>query len=351
MLDPGQHLPVALSAATLERFIKPILNGFDRALMGASHRRCLNVAGAAITVVSNDVDYIDQAARALATGPANSGRPCRIAVLSAQDQACLEPIWPFGQFNERELEACLARTQYRMHYMPDLNYWQIFDVVNAIGIQWTTDKGAHPPWDSGSPLRNFVQWHLGSDTTSLLHGGTLAVSGVGVLLAGEGGAGKSSTVLTGIFGGLQSVGDDYVLVDSGDLTARPVFDTLKQDEAGLRRLGQWGHPAIPKRANWQGKHQFYMPDVAQGDPVSAIALRAILLPELTHGVKTTLISTDAKTAFLALAPSGVSQIHCDRPRLFGVAGQVVRQLPAHRLCLGTDPDEIRGALQRFLEGL
>lgn len=192
---------------------------------------------------------------------------------------------------------------------------------------------------------------LGATDTSLLHGGTLALNGNGVLLAGEGGTGKSSTVLAGIFLGLQSVGDDYVLVDAAKRTARPVFNTLKQDETGLRRLGQWGHAAVPKAVNWQGKHQFYLPDVVEGASASYIDLKAILLPHFTHGDQTSISQIDAKSAFIALAPSGVSQIHCDRARLFSVAGQVARQLPAFRLNLGTEPNEIVAVLRQFLEEL
>jgi hypothetical protein len=272
-------------------------------------------------------------------------------VISAEDRLSATPFWPPNRFREREIEAILSKTPYRIHFFDDLNFWQVFDVDRAVGIQWMATRDGYPVWDAGSPLRNFVQWHLGANDTSLLHGGTLALDGTGVLLAGEGGAGKSSTVLAGIFAGLQSVGDDYVLVDASKQTACPVFDTLKQDESGLRRLGQWGHAAIPKGANWQGKHQFYMPDVTEGVLASQIDLKAILLPHLTYGDQTSITEIDAKSAFIALAPSGVTQIHCDRPRLFSLAGQIARQLPAYRLDLGTDPDEIVTVLRQFIRKL
>lgn len=326
-----------------------MLADFEAVFGNTKHHRLLDVAGATIDVGCNDIEYLDQASRALAARQGSHGKNCKIAVLNADDAACRIPVWTPTGFPEREIEAFLADTPYKLHYFDTLNFWQIFDTERSIGIQWMTAKDAFPPWDPGSPLRNFVQWHLGSETISLLHSGTLALSDSGVLLAGEGGAGKSSTVLAGIFGGLQSVGDDYVLVDINALTARPVFDTLKQDETGLRRLGQWEHSAIPALANWQGKHQFYMTEVVSDPLPASIALRAILLPELTYGNNTYVTPVGAKEAFLALAPSGVSQIHCDRARLFNVAGSVARKLPAYRLSLGTDPDEIVDAIRSFLE--
>ena len=350
-MTDAKNSDVLFSEQNLLSSIEAVLSGFETAFDGALHHRHLEVAGTTIDVASNDPDYLAQAARALATRAGTDGRRCKIAVISAQDHACKMPVWQSGAFSERNLEAILAGTPYRLHYYSDLNFWQIFDADRAVGIQWMATKDAYPRWDSGSTLRNFVQWHFGTDTASLLHGGTLALSGKGILLAGEGGAGKSSTVLAGIFGGLQSVGDDYVLVDAKTLTARPVFDTLKQDEAGLRRLGHWGHPAISLVPNWQGKHQFYLPEVAHDALPASITLQAIALPELTHGARTTVVPISAKEAFLALAPSGVSQIHCDRARLFAVAAQVSRQLPAYRLRLGTEPGEIVDAIRRFLKVL
>lgn len=347
-LSPKAPMPL-FSEAGIVSMIEAFLYSFETVFSSATHHRKLNVAGATFEVASYDLGYIDQAARALSTREGASTTSCRIAVINANDNACAAPVWPFETFHEREVEAALAKTQYRLHYFSDLNFWQVFDTQRKIGIQWMTAADGSPLWDSGSPLRNFVQWRLGGKTASLLHGGTLALAECGVLLAGAGGAGKSSTVLAGIFGGLQSVGDDYVLVDSETLTARAIFDTLKQDEAGLRRIGQWDHAAIPKEANWQNKYQFYLPDVGAGALPASIALRAILLPKLTHGPTTTITPISAKEAFLALAPSGVTQIHCDRARLFSVAGQVSRKLPAYQLQLGTQPDEIVGVLRQFLE--
>ncbi|MCG3267385.1 hypothetical protein [Yoonia sp. I 8.24] len=328
--------------------IESLLAGFDDAFASVAYKRSLNVAGSTFHVGSNDPAYLDQAERALATRDVPSVSQCRIAVINADDRLCPTLFWPPNRFREREIEAVLSTTPYRIHFYDDLNFWQVFDVDRAVGIQWMATRDGFPAWDAGSPLRNFVQWHLGANDTSLLHGGTLALGGTGVLLAGKGGAGKSSTVLAGIFAELQSVGDDYVLVDATKRTARPVFDTLKQDEAGLRRLGQWGQAAIPNRANWQGKHQFYLPDVTRGVLSPQIDLKAILLPHLAFGDQTSVTEIDAKSAFIALAPSGVTQIYCDRPRLFSVAGRIARQLPAYRLDLGTDPDEIVAVLRQFI---
>ena len=59
-----------------------------------------------------------------------------------------------------------------------------------------------------------------------------------VVVTGMSGSGKSSTTLAGLVNGLDSAGDDYVLVDPGPpVVAHAVFTVLKQDRPGLRRAG------------------------------------------------------------------------------------------------------------------
>lgn len=351
--EPRQQIKArstAVDERNLVAAIEDVLSDFDAIWQAAPHEADLTIAHARFHLRSVCPDYLTQARRALANRPGPARSACRIAVVTQDSPALAAPYWQGDVFRERSMEALLAATPYRLHFMPDLQFWQIHDRDRAIGLQIMPGRDSFPPWDPGSPLRNFLQWQLSHEAGSLLHAGTLGLGKRGVLLAGEGGSGKSSTVVAGLFGGLTSVGDDYVFVDTDRLIARPVFETLKQDHAGLQRLRRDAHPAIPREENWQGKRQFYMPDLAGPPLPDALPLSALLLPEITGGNRTALTPATGKEAFLALAPSGVMQIPCDRPRLFALAAEVARRLPAYRLTLGTDPQEIVQVLRGFLEG-
>lgn len=346
---PVKERRIVFDEHNLVAAIERVLSDFEAIWQATPHQAEVTVAHGRFQLRSQHPDYLTQASRALASRGAPTRTTCRIAIVTLANPALTAPDWPTSTFRERPMEALLSETPYRLHYFPELQFWQIYDRDRAIGLQIMPTHDGFPPWDPGSPLRNFLQWHLGGETGSLLHGGTLGLGDRGVLLAGEGGSGKSSTVLAGIFGGLSSVGDDYVYVETDTLIARPLFETLKQDRAGLERLNRHTHPAIPQEDNWQGKRQFYMPDVAARPMPEALPLCALLLPQITGGNRTALAPVTRKEAFLALAPSGVTQIHCDRQRLFRIAAEVSRQLPAYRLTLGTDPQEIVYVLRRFLE--
>ncbi|WP_342071656.1 hypothetical protein [Yoonia algicola] len=328
-----------------------VFDHFDAMFAEAPYERSFGIAGQRFTVRSCSDAYLSQAERALASTPSTCQSGTRIAVGVAGKGGFPKLTWGSQYFVERGVEAALAKTRYRLHHFPDKSFWQVFDRQTGSGVQIMPTEHGYPDWDPGSPLRNFLQWQLAKDGGALIHAGSLAVDGRGVLLAGAGGSGKSGTVLSGILHGLQTVGDDYVFVDPASLTAYPLFDTLKQDHAGLKRLQLEDHPAIPKQVNWQNKYQFYLSDFGEAGRPDHIQLGALLLPKVSGAAKTTLTTATAKEAFLALAPSGVSQIPGDRPLLYAVAAEVSRRLPCYRLDLGPDPAEIARAIRQCIAEL
>ena len=258
------------------------------------------------------------------------------------------PAWSDAYFRERDVEGALQGGRYRFHYFDECDFWQVYDREARVGVQLMSRPEGYPAWDPGAPLRNFVHWRLLDGGSGLVHAGTLGAGGRGVLLAGAGGSGKSGTVLTGLHHGLHSVGDDYVAVGfEPDCTASRAFRTLKQDPEGLARVGI--APPAGDRVNWQGKHLLRIEDVARVPQPDCLTLCAICLPVVAHAPRTTFTEGAARDAFLALAPSGITQIPSARPEMFAFTARLSRALPVFHVALGTDPREVAEAFAEFLE--
>ena len=126
----------------------------------------------------------------------------------------------------------------RGFYHHDAPSWQFYDRATATGVLTLPGPLDIPPWESGSPFRLFLHWAYAAAHMRLTHAATLGLGGFGALITGASGSGKSSTALAGLLNGLDSVGDDYVLVEQGArVVAHPVFTVFKQDREGLRRAG------------------------------------------------------------------------------------------------------------------
>lgn len=275
---------------------------------------------------------------------------CRIFIAHPGIDGIPEPArWGDAHFTEYGFAERLAEAGLRGHYFHDLDFWQVYDPQRHVGVQLMTSADAFPPWEPAAPLRAFLHWDYAARGMRLTHAGTLGANGKGVLLAGAGGAGKSGTVAAGLLNGLDSVGDDYVLIDlAGGVTARPLFSTLKQDPQGFARLGLKQRLKIDSRLNWQGKHTFHIADIAPRPVAAALDIVALVVPHIGGGEASSIMPVSRRDAMIALAPSGIMQMPGERESGFRFFGDLTRLLPSYRLSLGTHPEEIAGTVADFL---
>ena len=342
---------LALAEDRLEERLAALFRHFDATWGAAPLQRSCRLADSRVEIRSGLQNYLDLCDLALLSADLPGAEGGRFLVSCSGSDACPELRWSSPFFREREIESALRDTRYRLHFHADLGFWQAYDRESGRGWQIMRDKSGFPAWDPGSPLRNLMHWHLSETGGSLIHAGTLLHAGRGALFAGGGGAGKSGTVIAGILQGLRTVGDDYVGVKPASLRAYPVFKTLKQDEQGVARLGLQGHRAIGAERNWQNKYQFSVDQIGHGVLADSIPIDVVLLPRVTGHASTRFEPVSAIEAFLALAPSGVSQIPGDRTVQARAAATLLRQVPSYCLWLGTKPSEIVAALCEFLENL
>lgn len=340
---------VCLDSIGLTDRLPHLFDGFDRRFSAARAEVRFRIAAVEFLCRSVDRPYCDILGRML---------PVDVSPLAPQVRILVDlpggagwPRWTGPYFREREVEATLADVPLRLHFHDQTDFWQVFDRPAMRGLQLMRDGAGYPDWDPGSPLRNLIHWALVERGAGLIHAGTLGIGGRGVLLAGTGGSGKSGTVLAGLLHGLHSVGDDYVAITTADgITAHRAFCSLKQDPAGFDRLGLAGRLGGDMALNWQGKHLFTFGDLGLPPQPDSLPIVALCLPRVSRARRTTFERVSAREAFLALAPSGITQIPCARPETFHLCATVSRDLPAYRVALGSDPAEIAAAFSGFLQG-
>jgi hypothetical protein len=305
------------------------IHSFDDAMAEAARRNLIRFSGAVsfptlemtVSIIHEGVPGSPAAARWSASEPY---MPHRVA---------------------RTLDAAGLRAEYYF----ELGHWHVCDPSLGIAAQVMRRPGLYPPWETGAPLRPFLHWHYARRGMRLTHAGTLGLDGKGVLLAGAGGSGKSGTVIAGLLNGLQSVGDDYVLLNADQgISAYPLYATLKQDPAGYERLGLGRLLPPGGGLNWQGKHQFLIDQIApQGLPPS-LEIGAMLVPRVADARRTTIAAMPRAEAMMALAKSSIYQMPGERESGFRYLGMVTRRLPCFRLDLGREPVEITDTIGNFI---
>jgi hypothetical protein len=117
-----------------------------------------------------------------------------------------------------------------------LNLWH---KERRIGLYWTLDSRTLPTYEWAAPLRTQLHWLGSHHGLQLTHAAAVGLEGRGLLLAGKGGSGKSTTSLACWSAGWQFVSDDYCWVGHEPRTrAYAVYKTAKLLPAASD-LPQW----------------------------------------------------------------------------------------------------------------
>lgn len=227
-------------------------------------------------------------------------------------------------------------------FQPAKNTIMLLNKKRNLGIYWVHDASTVPYHDKASPLRLIFQRWMRMHSYQAIHAGAVGFHGGGVLLAGKGGSGKSTTSLNCLNSGLLYVGDDYCLItedpvpyvyslyNTGKLYARDIelFPSLKpalsnQEQLDVEKALYFFHRCFPEK-------------MSAGFP-----LRAILIPEISGQTNTKLKRVSPARGFLALSPTTIFQMpRADQADANRFLDRFVRKLPNYILELGTDLSQI-----------
>ena len=184
-----------------------------------------------------------------------------------------------------------------------------------------------------------------------MHAGAVGRDDGGVLIAGRGGAGKSTTSLACLDGGLLYAGDDYTLVDVDRPMVYGLYSTAKLRPENLHRFPHLA--ALVDNAD-ELETQKAMLFLYRHRPEllsSGFPVRAIVLPRVTGRPHTEIAPATAHDALAAIAPTTMFQLPGALPELFAKVRRLTRAVPCYWLDAGTELSEIPVAVDELLTSL
>jgi hypothetical protein len=215
------------------------------------------------------------------------------------------------------------------------------------GLFWANDGRALPAWEPTAPLRNLFSWALVDFGLVLAHAAVVGTAAGGVLLAGRGGSGKSTTAMVCVDAGWRYVSDDYCVLDASEQpTAHALYGTAKLWPEALARL-----PRLAAAAAYQRDDAKLILDLTgsfSGSLTECLPLRAVVVPTVAPATGT-LRRLPVAAGARALAPSTLFQIPGARGSSLGVIAEILRRVPVFGLDVGPDFEAIPDALSRAME--
>lgn len=110
------------------------------------------------------------------------------------------------------------------------------DREKCLGVVWYPAATALPSWEKARPLIHAFKALFPVSRLMPVHGAAVAFGERGILIAGGGGAGKTSMSLACVEAGWRYVGDDCVLVGGAPLRAFNLFRSARLREEMFTRL-------------------------------------------------------------------------------------------------------------------
>jgi hypothetical protein len=293
-------------------------------------------------------------------------RPDRpIAMVSAWDtdsSGVPVPPFPWSRWDVRErgeirgFNTARIRTVYHGDLtVPDLGFHALSmcDLSSRSAIFWVQGCERLPWWEHVEPLRPALHWTLSGPSLHFVHAACVSNADGGVLIAGKGGSGKSTTALACVNAGYGFLGDNYVLLatNGGRPVAHCLFGNVKVRNPTLALLP--GSANAQELRDENGEER-YIIDVAREHPDlirRETLIEALVVPRLVASGQTRIRQGSPAEGLLALAPSTIFQLPGDGRGAFHTMTELVKSVPTYVVELGGDPAEAPPVIAGLLRSL
>ena len=217
----------------------------------------------------------------------------------------------------------------------------MLDVEQSSALYWIRDARRVPSWETAAPLRTVLHWWMGTRGRQLVHAAAVGTPAGGVLLAGKGGSGKSTTALACLESDLLYLSDDYTLLSADPMPyAHSLYSSAKVDAAAAQRLPHLTRAVAEADRFDCDKALIFVAERYPEKMARGFPTRAILLPRVTHGSHTSVRETSSAAGLRALAASTVFQLAGAGHRDLQAVAALVRRTPCFDLLLGQNVGDV-----------
>jgi hypothetical protein len=220
------------------------------------------------------------------------------------------------------------------------------DLSERCAVFWAASTHRLSGWWRALPLRFLLGWILARPGRHMVHAGAVGVDGRGVLIAGHGRAGKSTLAVGCVEAGMEFVGDDYVLLSTGDPPrVHAIYGTARLDRRSLARV-----PDLASGASFTEEEKAVL-NLAALRPArvpESLSIEAIVIPHFSDAERSQLRRTSGAVTLRALALSTMFQAPSDGGRAMSLIGEIVRSVSSYELQIGRDLGDAPELLKELL---
>lgn len=232
-----------------------------------------------------------------------------------------------------------------LHYFADIQALSVINTEKNLAYYLVKDASQLPWWVSGSPLQVILNVFLRERKIQLTHSGAVSLNGYGILLFGKGGAGKSTTTLSCVNGGMECLGEDYcALAPQNPPTVYSVYQTAKLTKQTIDKFPNTNICASSKEA----KHLFYYNHLFPKSMIRSAKLKALIHLNIGKKSSPSYSPINKKEALAGMLLSTLSGLPLYQKTTIDLLSALSQSLPCFRLHLGSNLEENTKLIRSFL---
>ena len=313
----------------------------------ASSRLQLNFAGPSL------IPYL---APSLVHLAASAPDPNLLTISVWDEITAAEPIppppWSWTSYMSRGEVGAYDSEAFRIWFDIGTGLFSMIDLASNRALLWVRDPGRLPIYVTAAPFRMILQAWLSRRGLYFAHAAAVGNVRGGVLLAGTGGAGKSTTSLVCLAGGMDFLGDDYCLFGvQPQPEVHSAYCSAKLDLGMLQRLPEFQSKVHRGNDLGEDKVLLMLGEAYVTKLTRSLPLRALLVPHITHQAGTFTEQISALEGIRAIAPSTMGQIAGPDPSAWRAIIALARKVPSFRISVGYDLEQIPRTINKLLERL
>lgn len=329
---------------------------------------CLNTLGkvahariSKFRIGNNDVEHVVYGLDlskfmlpAIAHLASHTERAADFQIYSVDGSACgihlPKPFWSWEELDAQGYIKGIDSSEITAQYDAYTGTFRILHRARRQAIHWVLDMSRVPFWERSFPLRTIINWWYRDTALQPLHAAAVAMDNKAVLLTAKGGSGKSTTALKCLLGGIQYLGDDFVLVDTDKQIVHSLYNVVKLTKEDFKRFPEFKPETTTGAKEDQDKVQVFLNEKFKDQIISSASLKYILVPRIVKSEQSYLSEISFEEVMEALTTSTLYLLRGASSNALKKITHLVKSLPAHYLNLGADyhasPFVIRKLLTR-----
>ena len=226
----------------------------------------------------------------------------------------------------------------------------VLDHHQKYGIVCFVDSQDIPAFELACPLRGIFSWIIRRQNMAMVHAAGIGSHEACVLIGGNSGAGKSSTALRALMGGLQYYGDDICAISFHEDTPQihGIYSSGKPLSSDLHHF-----PALhaSTRGHYEEEYEkelFFFNDAFAPFLGKTGPLRAVIIPHQDPTIPIGFEPLSFANALSVICSSSKLLFPDAGNETFTLLSAILHQIPCYRFNLGNDPTRIASTLARFI---